>query len=368
MASGPTRALTLDSASLTGGATTADLGGRTVVLHYGDAGEEYAALRAGAMLIDRSARGRLRVHGPKGSELVTGLVTNDVTALVPGQGCYAAALTPKGKIVADLRIFALRDSLLIDSPPRAHEGWLAMVRKYINPRVARYDDESVSTRQIGIFGVHARTALATATGLDVAQLGALPRYGHVALDLPAGAIIARVPELEVEGYEIIVPESAFDPLWERLVTEGATPAGLAAWDIARIEAGRPEWGIDMDDSTIPQEANFDELHAISYTKGCYVGQETVARVHFRGHVNRLLRGLMVSTGSVPRGATLVDAQSKPIGDVRSTAQSPRLGSIALAMVRREVEPGTTVEVIADPDVPQRTAIPAQVVRLPFPTA
>jgi folate-binding protein YgfZ len=353
---------------VSGGAATADVGGRTVVLHYGDAAEEYAALRSGAMLVDRSARGRLRIHGPKASELVTGLVTNDVAALAAGQGCYAAALTPKGKIIADLRIFALRDALLIDSPPRAREGWLAMVHKYVNPRVARYDDESASTRQIGIFGARARTALATATGLDVAQLGALPRYGHVALDLPAGAIIARVPELELEGYEVIVPESAFEPLWERLVTEGATPAGLAAWDIARVEAGRPEWGIDMDDSTIPQEANFDELHAISYTKGCYVGQETVARVHFRGHVNRLLRGLLVSNGSVPRGAAVVDAQGKPSGDVRSSALSPRLGSIALAMVRREVEPGTTIEVIVESDAAQRIAIPAQVVRLPFPVA
>ena len=320
------------------------------------------------MLVDRSARGRVRIYGPKASELVTGLVSNDVTALVPGQGCYAAALTPKGKIVADVRIFALRDALLIDSPPRAREGWLGMVRKYINPRVARYEDESASTRQIGLFGTRARMALATATGVDPAQLGALPRYGHVALDLPAGAIIARVPELEVEGYEMIVPESAFEPMWERLVTEGATPAGLAAWDIARVEAGRPEWGVDIDDSTIPQEANFDELHAISYTKGCYVGQETVARVHFRGHVNRLLRGLMVSNESVPSGAVLVDKGGKQIGDVRSTAQSPRLGPIALAMVRREIEPGSAIEVLVDSAPTQRIAVPAQVVRLPFPIA
>jgi tRNA-modifying protein YgfZ len=334
----------------------------------GSPSDEYSALRSGAMLVDRSTRGRLRIYGPKASELVTGLVSNDVTALTPGQGCYAAALTPKGKIVADVRIFALRDALLIDSPPRARDGWLGMVRKYINPRVARFEDESESTRQMGIFGTRARMALATATGVDPAQLGALPRYGHVALDLPAGAIIARVPELEVEGYEVIVPESAYEPMWERLVTEGATPAGLAAWDIARVEAGRPEWGVDIDESTIPQEANFDELHAISYTKGCYVGQETVARVHFRGHVNRLLRGLMVTNGSVPSGAVVVDKQGKQVGDVRSTAQSPRLGSIALAMMRREIEPGSTIEVIVDSAPTQRIAVPAQVVRLPFPTA
>lgn len=354
--------------TVSGGATTADIGGRTVVLHYGDAGEEYASLRAGAMLVDRSARGRLRVYGPKAAELVTGLVTNDVQALTPSQGCYAAALTAKGKIVADLRIFAMRDALLIDSPPRAREGWMAMVRKYINPRVARYDDETASTRQIGIFGTRARIALANATGLDTAQLGALPKYGHVQLDLPAGAIIARVPDLELEGYEIFVPQSAFEPFWERLVTEGAMPSGLAAWDIARIEAGRPEWGVDIDESTIPQEANLDDLHAISYTKGCYVGQETVARVHFRGHVNRHLRGLLFSDGHVPGGAQLVDGEGKSVGDVRSTAMSPRLGAIALAMVRREVEPGTSIRAVADAGTPQHAEATAQVVRLPFPAA
>src|SRR5688500_15679452 len=124
---------------VSGGAATAEIAGQAVVLHYGDVAEEYASLRSGAMLIDRSARGRLRIHGPRASELITGLVTNDVAALVAGQGCYAAALTPKGKIIADVRIFALRDALLIDTPPRARDGWLAMVRKYVNPRVARYD-------------------------------------------------------------------------------------------------------------------------------------------------------------------------------------------------------------------------------------
>jgi folate-binding protein YgfZ len=321
------------------------------------------------MLVDRSARGRLRIHGPRASELITGLVTNDVAALTAGQGCYAAALTPKGKIVADVRIFALRDALLIDTPPRAREAWLAMVRKYINPRVARYDDETASTRQIGIFGARARTALAVATGVDPAVLGGLARYGHVALDLPAGAIIARVPDLDLEGYELFVPESAFEPLWERLVTEGATPAGLAAWDIARVEAGRPEWGVDMDDTTIPQEANLDDLHAISYTKGCYVGQETVARVHFRGHVNRHLRGVRTEgTEPVPRGATLHDDTGAQVGDVRSAVRSPMLGGIGLAMIRREVEPGASlIARWSEADAAEGTVVERKVdvVALPF---
>ena len=121
------------------------------------------------------------------------------------------------------------------------------------------------------------------------------------------------------------------------------PAGLEAWEIARVEAGRPEWGLDIDDNTIPQEANFDELHAISYTKGCYVGQETVARVHFRGHVNKHLRGIHAAgLDSPPAGATLHDDTGQQVGDVRTAVRSPRLGGIALAMIRREVVPGASL--------------------------
>ena len=111
----------------------------------------------------------------------------------------------------------------------------------------------------------------------------------------------RSPISRLEGFELIVPADAFDALCTRVVAAGAAPAGLEAWDIARVEAGRPEWGIDIDDNTIPQEANFDALHAISYTKGCYVGQETVARVHFRGHVNRPCGGAGSRDGSVAAG-------------------------------------------------------------------
>jgi len=111
-----------------------------------------------------------------------------------------------------------------------------------------------------------------------------------------------------------------------------------------IESGRPQWGVDIDDSTLPQEANFDELGAISYTKGCYIGQETVARVHFRGHVNRFLRRLrFVTRPAPPKGAELVDDTGKVIGEIRSAALSPRFGGVALGMVRREVPPGTTLQ-------------------------
>ena len=140
------------------------------------------------------------------------------------------------------------------------------------------------------------------------------------------------------------------------------PAGLDAWEIARVEAGRPEWGIDIDDTTIPQEANLDDLDAISYTKGCYTGQETVARVHFRGHVNKHLRGLMFEgEDPAPRTAALGDSAGKNVGDVRSGVSSPRLGAIALAMVRREVETGATLTATWAGGSRE-----ARLVRLPFP--
>ncbi len=335
-----------------------------MVLHYGDIAAEYASLRTGAMLVDRSARGRVRIEGPKRNEILTGLVTNDVSALVPGQGQYAAALTPKGKIVSDLRIYAMEDHLLVDSPPRSSTRWREMLRKYVNPRIAPHRDVSDELRDIGVFGPRARRLVSAVSGINTEVLGALAPYSHLPGCTSSGGelVVARVPDLEIEGFEIFVSPVHFDQLWDGFVSEGACPAGLMAWEIARIEAGRPEWGVEMDDTTIAQEANLDELHAISYTKGCYVGQEVVARVNFRGHVNKLLRGLLCGQNDLlPEKAILVDDQGKTVGDVRSSALSPRLGSVALGMVRREIEPGTTLTVQWDGAEGR-----ADVTRLPFP--
>ena len=316
---------------------------RLIEWYMSDA-SEYAALRSGALLIDRSDRVRIRFGGQQASELLTGLVTNDVLALTPGHGQYAGALTPKGKVAADIRIFADADGLLTDTSARASTGWRDIVTKYVNPRIAPYRDVSAETRDIGVFGPKASRAVANATGADENVLAALPPYSHVYADFAGSrAMIIRVAEIDVDGYEIIIPIAAEKPLREKLLAAGVIPGSAKTWDIARIEAGRPEWGIDMNDATIPQEANFDALGAISYTKGCYTGQETVARVHFRGHVNRFLRRLhFVSAAIPPTNAELVDDAGNVVGDVRSVAMSPRHGGVALAMVRREVAPGTTL--------------------------
>ncbi|MDQ6690153.1 MAG: hypothetical protein M3Z18_06550 [Gemmatimonadota bacterium] len=306
---------------------------------------EYSALHNGALFFDRSDRMRLRISGPKAAELVTGMVTNDVSSLVAGEGQYAAALTPKGKIVADLRIFAQEESLLIDTSFAAAAGWKEMVRKYINPRIAPYHDLTAELSDIGVFGRSSRSLVSRVTGVDDRELTALAPYNHLTRPFDDASItIARVPDMDLDGFEIFVPNESVGALKTRLHAAGVAPGSAETWDIARVESGRPQWGTDMDESTLPQEANFDELGAISYTKGCYIGQETVARVHFRGHVNRFLRRLrFVTRPAPPSGAELVDETGKVIGDIRSVALSPRFGGVALGMVRREILPGTTLQ-------------------------
>jgi folate-binding protein YgfZ len=306
---------------------------------------EYSALHNGALFFDRSDRTRMRISGPKAAELLTGMVTNDVSALTAGEGQYAAALTPKGKIVADLRIFALEDSLLVDTSAAAAPGWKEMVRKYVNPRIAPYHDVTAELSDVGVFGRASRSIVSRVIGADDKDLAALAPYSSIARPFgDVSVIIARVPEMDLEGYEIFVPAAAADTLKTRLKAAGIAGGARDTWEIARVESGRPQWGADMDDTTLPQEANFDELGAISYTKGCYIGQETVARVHFRGHVNRFLRRLrFVTRPAPPKGAELVDETGKVIGEIRSVALSPRYGGVALAMVRREVLPGTTLQ-------------------------
>lgn len=361
------------AASSTRPTALGDVGGRSVVLAYASVAAEYEALHTRSALFDRSHRGRLRLVGERAAEMMGGLVTNDVSALVPGQGCYAAALTAKGKIVADVRVFVQEDGVLVDAPPRAADAWAAMVKKFVNPRIAAHEDMTAPLRDLGVFGPNARLVMSAVTGVPAPALVALAPYSHLTVAIDGHAVVvARVPELSVDGFELIVPSEAYATLWARAVDAGAVPAGLDAWEIARVEAGRPEWGLDMDDTTIPQEANFDELHAISYTKGCYVGQETVARVHFRGHVNKHLRGVRAAgLEPPPTGATLHDETGAQVGDVRTAVRSPALGGIALAMVRREVAAGATLIARwaerADGELEERER-PVDVATLPFVTA
>lgn len=322
---------------------------------------EYAQLRTDAGLVDRSDRLRMSFPGAQAAATLNGLCTSDVLALQPGHGQYAAALTAKGKVLADVRIFQrAADSFLVDVPAAAAAGFAAMVRKYVNPRLSRYADVSAAVACVGVAGPHARQVLAHALGCLPATIDLLAPFAHCEVPFhDESVMVARADDYGVDGFDCFVGATVAPSLREALLASGAVPASPAALDVLRIEAGRPAWGVDMTDDTLLHEAGLDLLDAVSYTKGCYTGQEVVARVHFRGHVNRILRGLLLA--SPPDGEAHVFADDADVGDVRSRAVSPRLGAIALAMVRRAVEPGATVMV--------RSAggdTPATIVALPFP--
>jgi tRNA-modifying protein YgfZ len=323
---------------------------------------EYDAFRTRALCLDRQSRGRMTFEGPKTREVLSGLVTSDVESLTPGHGQYGAALTPKGKIVADLRIFARADDFLVDVAPRAMAAWEALLRKYVNPRLARYVNVSDAMGCAGVFGARAAEVVGRAAGLPVAELAALAEYAHLSGTVSGVPVmVARSPEAGLPGFELFAPSEQAAAVRSALEAAGAMAGSDTTWTVIRIEAGRPEYGVDIDEQTLPQEGNLDELRAISYTKGCYTGQETVARVHFRGHVNRHLRGLRFASAPGMAGAALTDVEGKVVGDVRSVAWSPRLGDIGLGMVRREVPPGGELGMEG---VRGRSGV--EVIALPFP--
>lgn len=310
------------------------------------------------------------VAGPKATDALNGLVTNDVSQLAVGMGQHAVALTPKGKVVCDMYIARIADDrFMLTMLRHCASAWLDLARKYINPRLATVADESERWATWMLYGANAAQAVSTLGGashpaepLGESMAGALaewPVWSHGLWNIgPVSVRLIRAPVMGgLPGFVIVADARDADVVRQRLQASTYRQASGAVWNLARIEGGRPAFGVDMDENTIPQEANLDTLGAISFTKGCYTGQETVARVHFRGHVNRHLRGLQ-SSAPLPRHARVYDGSGKDVGDVRSTVISPRLGPIALAMIRREVPPGAAVRV--------HEGIEAQVLALPFP--
>ncbi len=310
------------------------------------------------LVFDRRDRHVTVFHGPKAADVINGLVTNDVAALEPGTGCYAVALTAKGKIIADVLVLRRPDDVAVLVPASAFPGWWGMIRKYVNPRLSRYEDQSPQMAGYDLVGEGSSSSLA-ACGISTGTLTA--SYAHLSIKLGgAPCTVVRLPDYGQEAFGVLCPADSSTQVAIALESAGAVGGSANEREVLRVEAGRPRWGIDMDETTLAQEASMDELNAISYTKGCYTGQETVARLHFRGHVNKLLRGLTLGTSGVPSGTPLLRADGTPVGEVRSSVTSPRLGHIALGMVRREVEPG--VAVVARWDGGETTAT---VVALPF---
>jgi len=320
------------------------------------AGSTPGTATAGApFLVERGARMRMTFSGEKAKEALGGLMTNDVVTLRAGTGHRAAALTPKGRVIALCRVFDRGSDLLVDCDAAAGEGFATMIRKFVNPRLAKYALVTDATDCMGVHGAGAGSVLAGAlshaaagaTGGDgglASRLEALvPMDGITVGEGDAATYVARSAELSAPGFELFGAKARVGAIRTALADLGvrtATPDEVTA---LRVEAGIPEWGTEMDVETIPQEAVLDDLGAISFNKGCYTGQEVVARIHFRGHVNRLLR-LLASESPLAVGSRVIDAAGTDVGEVRTSVVSATRGPLAIAMVRREVEPGSDVTV------------------------
>jgi folate-binding protein YgfZ len=272
-------------------------------------------------LVDRSERGKLALTGAQAKELLSGQVTNDIEALAPGSGCYAALLTNKGKMLADLRVLDTATELWLDTERVALQALFDNLRRGAVGWQAQLHKRTLEQALLSLVGPQATQAVGGEVGPEHAnrraQLGGAEVL-LVATDLGVDVVCDAVDADRVRG-ALDVPE---------------VPEAVA--EVLRVESGRPRYGLDLDEATIPQEAGLNE-RAVSFTKGCYVGQETVARLHYRGKPNRQLRGLRL-TAPVATGTPLVLGE-REVGRVGSSVVSPRFGPIALALVRREAGVG-----------------------------
>jgi tRNA-modifying protein YgfZ len=310
--------------------------------------EEYAAATTAAAWLDRSERGKLALTGADAKEFLQGQVSNDVVALRPGAGCYAAFLTPKGKMLGDLRILDAgppTDELLLDTERVSLQELFNMIRHYSLGHDVQLHKRTLERGLISLLGP-ASAQLAGAEELDEAE--------HAHAPLALDGIDVRAVRTDV-GVDLICDAERTAALTAALAARGVAPISEETAECVRIEHGRPRYGVDLDDTVIPQEGGINE-RAVSFQKGCYVGQETVARLFYRGKPNRQLRGLRLQ-GPVAAGSDVI-AGDRVVGRVTSLAASPRLGEIGLALVRREAPPGSAV-VVGDEHVA------ADVVELPF---
>jgi tRNA-modifying protein YgfZ len=307
--------------------------------------DAHRAMTEGSAVVDRSERGKLALTGPEAKDFMQGQVTNDVEGLEPGSGCYAAFLTHKGKMLGDLRILDAGSELLLDCERIALQDLFTMIRRYKLGRDVELHKRTLESGLLSLIGPDARRV---AGATDLPQEEHAHRAGRI------GGAAVRLIATDL-GVDVLCEAADTEPVAAALIAAGAVPAAEDAAEVRRVETGRPRYGIDLDDNVIPQEAGLNE-RAVSFEKGCYVGQETVARLHFRGKPNRHLRGLRLS-GSAASGDALRLGE-REVGRLGSVAASPRYGPIALALVRREAQPGDTV-VVGDGDVR------AEVVDLPF---
>lgn len=322
------------------GAVFGEVNGAPVVRNYGDAMAEYAALREAVAVFDLSGRGRVCLVGPDAERFLNGQVTNDVKVLRPGEGCYAALVNARARMESDVNVYRLAGEFLLDFEP----GLTAAVTQRFERFIIADDVRVVDVApHYGLLSVQGPRALEAVAALNLDEPPPARPFDSMAARHPAfGEVyVMNQPRVSLPGFDLFMPVTAQGALAAALVKAvtglGGRLAGWEALELARIEAGLPRFGQDMDSTHLAPEAGL-ETRAISYTKGCYIGQEIIARLRTYGQVTRALRGLRLdpSLPALPaRGDKLV-CEGKEVGSITSAAWSARAGGpIALGYARRE---------------------------------
>ena len=357
------RATPLSAVQIERGARLSPFFGWEMAESFGDSVEEHRTVRNSVGLLDLSYCGAIRIGGKEGPQFLQGLVTNDVKALSKGKGVRAAFLTGKGKVIALCRVFGLDGGeFLIITDPQTHDK----VYKYIFPMSYagdfKVDDVTDLNRLLSVQGPKSLLVMKEICFDPVPQLAE-----HEWIEtIIAGhhVLVARASHTGETGFDIFAPTAALKDIWDFVLLKGdfhsIAPVGQVALDALRIEAGIPVYGEDIDEGNMMLETGL--LDAVSFTKGCYTGQEAVAMATYRGHVSKRLCGLKISDEIPPSRDGRITKDGKEIGVVTSALKSPSLGSvIALALLKYGyLDPGTTVEVES-----QGSFTPATVVELPF---
>jgi folate-binding protein YgfZ len=336
--------------------------GWSVPASYGDSSAEYKAVRekGSAGLIDLSSHARIEVSGKEAVQFLNGLVTNDMKTLSEGAWMLAAFPTPQGRLIASTRVLRRRDSFLFLTEAASHASLLKTLERFTLAGDFRVKDQTDTLAQLSVQGARAAEIIGQVLGQEA---GSLERLRAVEILWNERRVsVIRATHTAEDGFDLFVDAAHASLLWKELRAAGAQPFGFDALEILRIEAGLPRYGLDMDETNIVTEAGLDD--AVSYTKGCYTGQEIIARIHWRGHVARKLTGLFFDVeGNIERDAKLrTEADGKEIGRITSATFSPRLKrTIALGYVKYDyLKPGTRVIVAYGNE--ERAAI---VIELPF---
>lgn len=326
---------------------------------YGDLGTEYASLRAGAVVLNMGTLGKLRVTGDDRIAYLQGQLSQDILPLQEaGNGAFSCLLKPTGQMLSDMVLFSTEDAILILTPPHTRRTVLERLTQFIVMEDVEIEDITENLVLLHVAGPLSAGRLEPFGLEETLLLWRSRRSTWRGTSLT----VVRTDRCGEQGYDLLAPVESTSVLWQALLDAGVRPIGYEAFNVRRVEAGIPLFGIDMDENTIPLEAGLGE-RAISFTKGCYTGQEVIHRIFSRGHTNRSLIGLRLLADVLPPYGALISAGGRrDAGWVTSAVRSPSLGAvIALGYLRNEYAvPGTTVVVQHEP-----SPIEAQVVPLPF---